>query len=146
MILVNEISAEDTYEIRHMILRPHQTIEQCKYEQDKEEGSFHLGAFFDGTLISIASFYRQDHPLIEASPSYQMRGMATLPGYRKQRAGSTLVTRAEQKLADMGAKTVWCNARCHVQGYYEKLGWKDTGDPFDLPGIGPHIVMYKKLK
>lgn len=45
MILVNEISAEDTYEIRHMILRPHQTIEQCKYEQDKEEGSFHLGAF-----------------------------------------------------------------------------------------------------
>ncbi len=45
MLEVKTISAEDTYEIRHRILRPHQSIEQCQYEQDHAEGSFHLGAF-----------------------------------------------------------------------------------------------------
>ncbi|MFB0636628.1 GNAT family N-acetyltransferase [Bacillus rugosus] len=145
MLEVKTISAEDTYEIRHRILRPHQSIEQCKYEQDHAEGTFHLGAFYEGTLISIASFFPQKQPLITASSAYRLRGMATLEGYRDQKAGSTLIKYAEQKLADRGVQAVWCNARHHVKGYYAKLGWEELGEPFEIPGIGTHIVMYKTL-
>ncbi|UPV80262.1 GNAT family N-acetyltransferase [Bacillus rugosus] len=145
MLEVKTISAEDTYEIRHRILRPHQSIEQCKYEQDHAEGAFHLGAFYEGTLISIASFFPQKQPLITASSAYRLRGMATLEGYRDQKAGSTLIKYAEQKLADRGVQAVWCNARHYVKGYYAKLGWEELGLPFEIPGIGTHIVMYKTL-
>ncbi|ARV44758.1 GNAT family N-acetyltransferase [Bacillus inaquosorum] len=145
MLEVKTISAEDTYEIRHRILRPHQSIEQCKYEQDHAEGSFHLGAFFEGTLISIASFSPQNQPLLTESPAYRLRGMATLEGYRDQKAGSMLIKHAEQKLAEKGVQAVWCNARQHVKGYYAKLGWEERGEPFEIPGIGTHIVMCKKL-
>lgn len=60
MVEVKPITAEDTYAIRHSVLRPHQTIEDCKYDQDSVKGAFHLGGFYDGTLISIASFYPQN--------------------------------------------------------------------------------------
>ncbi|MFB4185173.1 MULTISPECIES: GNAT family N-acetyltransferase [Bacillus amyloliquefaciens group] len=145
MVEVKPITAEDTYAIRHSVLRPHQTIEDCKYDQDSVKEAFHLGGFYDGTLISIASFYPQNQQALQAAPAYQLRGMATLEEYRTQKAGSTLIAYAERKLADMGAALVWCNARCHVKGYYEKLGWKSTGSPFDIPGIGPHVIMYKEL-
>ncbi|MDM5301198.1 GNAT family N-acetyltransferase [Bacillus subtilis] len=145
MLEVKTISAEDTYDIRQRILRPHQSIEQCKYEQDHAEGTFHLGVFFEGTLISIASFSPQHQPLLTATSAYQLRGMATLEGYREQKAGSALIKHAEEKLAERGVQAVWCNARYHVKGYYAKLGWKELGEPFEVPGIGTHIVMYKKL-
>ncbi|MBT2573866.1 GNAT family N-acetyltransferase [Bacillus sp. ISL-51] len=145
MLEVKSITAEDTYNIRHKILRPHQTIEDCKYDQDNMAGAFHLGAFFEGTLISIASFYPQEQKTLKETPAYQLRGMATLPEYRTQKAGSTLIAYAERTLTDMGAALVWCNARYHVKGYYEKLGWKSIGETFDIPGIGPHLIMYKKL-
>ncbi|RJS52091.1 N-acetyltransferase [Bacillus subtilis] len=145
MLEVKTISAEDTYEIRHRILRPHQSIEQCKYEEDHAKGSFHLGAFFEGKLISIASFSPQNQPLITESPAYRLRGMATLEGYRDQKGGSTLIKHAEEKLAENGVQAVWCNARSHVKGYYSKLGWEELGEPFEIPGIGTHIVMYKTL-
>ncbi|MCY8927687.1 GNAT family N-acetyltransferase [Bacillus subtilis] len=145
MLEVKTISAEDTYEIRHRILRPHQSIEQCKYEEDHAKGSFHLGAFFEGKLISIASFSPQIQPLITESPAYRLRGMATLEEYRDQKGGSTLIKHAEEKLAENGVQAVWCNARSHVKGYYSKLGWEELGEPFEIPGIGTHIVMYKTL-
>ncbi|WP_413360368.1 GNAT family N-acetyltransferase [Bacillus subtilis] len=145
MLEVKTISAEDTYEIRHRILRPHQSIEQCKDEEDHAKGSFHLGAFFEGKLISIASFSPQNQPLITESPAYRLRGMATLEGYRDQKGGSTLIKHAEEKLAENGVQAVWCNARSHVKGYYSKLGWEELGEPFEIPGIGTHIVMYKTL-
>ncbi|KAF1680239.1 MULTISPECIES: GNAT family N-acetyltransferase [Bacillus] len=145
MLEVKTISPEDTYEIRHRVLRPHQTIEQCQYEQDDAPGAFHLGAYYAGTLISIASFSPQPQPLVTADSAYQLRGMATLEGYRDQKAGSKLMKYAEQKLEDMGIEAVWCNARHHVKGYYEKLGWEERGEPFEIPGIGTHIVMCKTL-
>lgn len=78
MLEVKAISAEDTYDIRHRILRPHQSIEQCKYEQDHAEGAFHLGVFYEGTLISIASFSPQNQPLLTESPAYRLRGWRRL--------------------------------------------------------------------
>ena len=37
--------------------------------------------------------------------------------------------------------SLWCNARLHAVGFYERQGWKVEGDEFDVPDIGPHFVM-----
>ncbi|MCU4667340.1 GNAT family N-acetyltransferase [Bacillus paralicheniformis] len=145
MIEVKPINAEDTYEIRHRILRPNQPLEACKYETDLLGGTFHLGGYYRDRLISIASFHQAEHSELEGQKQYQLRGMATLEGYREQKAGSTLIRHAEELLRKKGADLLWCNARTSVSGYYEKLGFSEQGEVYDIPPIGPHILMYKKL-
>jgi hypothetical protein len=61
MFEVKLITPEMTYSLRHSILRPNQSIEDCKYETDYEEGAFHVGAFYQGKLISIGSFCMKNY-------------------------------------------------------------------------------------
>ena len=58
MVEVKRIEPEMTYNLRHIVLRPHQAIEDSKYDNDNdhEDDAFHIGAFHQGILISVASF------------------------------------------------------------------------------------------
>ncbi|PLT30484.1 GNAT family N-acetyltransferase [Peribacillus deserti] len=142
---VKLIRSEDTFSIRHKVLRPNQTIEECKFPNDEAEHTFHLGVFLDNELISIASFYKEKHAGLNDPHQFRLRGMATLPEYRNRQAGSLLIKTAEQVLHNKDADVWWCNARTSASGYYKKLGLKERGGLFEIPGIGPHIVMYKRL-
>ncbi|MFC0189588.1 GNAT family N-acetyltransferase [Fictibacillus aquaticus] len=145
MISVKFISPEETYSIRHKVLRPNQKLEDCKFAADHDEAAFHLGALFEGKLISIASFYHETFPEFEKERQYRLRGMATLEEFRRYNAGSLLIQTAEEYMKENDVNLWWCNARTSVSGYYEKLGMKPFGEVFDLEPIGPHIVMYKHL-
>lgn len=146
MFEVKMINPEMTYDIRHKILRPHQSIESCKYTTDYEEGAFHVGAFYKGKLISIASFCIEKHPDFQFEKQYRLRAMATLEEYRKLGAGKAVVNFAESIIKERNFDFLWCKARTMAQGYYEKLGFRTYGEVFDYPPIGPHIIMYKKLR
>ncbi|MFC7391823.1 GNAT family N-acetyltransferase [Scopulibacillus cellulosilyticus] len=145
MVEVKLISAEETYEIRHKVLRPNQNIESCKFPSDNIEGSFDLGAFFENKLVSIASFYPEKNENVEGKVQYRLRGMATLDEYRNLKAGSALIKYGEKVLKERQVDAWWCNARVTASGYYKKLGLSVKGDVFDIPGIGPHKLMYKHL-
>lgn len=145
MFEVKLIRPEKTYDIRHKILRPHQSFEDCKYTTDHEEGAFHVGAFYEGKLISVASFCIENHPDFHIEKQYRLRAMATLEEYRRLGAGRAVVDFAEKIIKEGRFKFLWCKARTTVQEYYEKLGFRTYGEVFDYPPIGPHIIMYKKL-
>jgi predicted GNAT family N-acyltransferase len=36
---------------------------------------------------------------------------------------------------------VWCNARTPARSLYERAGFTVASDEFELPEIGPHLVM-----
>lgn len=146
MFEIKEIIPEMTYEIRHAILRPHQSIDDCMYDTDKKEGSFHIGAFHNGKLTSIVSFCIENNPNFDSNKQYHLRAMATLPEFRKMGAGRGIISYAEEVIKTKGFEVLWCNGRINVQGYYERLGFKPHGEIFDYPPIGPHIVMYKWLR
>ena len=40
-----------------------------------------------------------------------------------------------------GALRLWCNARTPARSFYERAGFRVVSDEFELPGIGPHVVM-----
>lgn len=145
MFEIRKINPEMTYSIRHRILRPHQTFENCKYDTDYEENAFHVGAFYKGRLVSVASFCVEKHPDFPTETHYRLRAMATLEAFRKLGAGRAVVNFAKDLLKGRGIKFLWCKGRITVQKYYEKLGFKTYGEVFDYPPIGPHIIMYKKL-
>lgn len=139
------IAADQTYDIRHQVLRPNQTLDACHYPLDFLQGTIHTGAFIEGQLISIASFFIENSPEFDAINQYRLRGMATLPEFRKHQAGSSQVKFAEEIMKSYGVDLWWCNARTTVSAYYEKLGLTITGSVFDIDPIGPHVLMYKEL-
>ncbi|MFS0823329.1 GNAT family N-acetyltransferase [Bacillus sp. 1P02SD] len=145
MLVVKQIAPEMTYDLRHSILRPHQPMEACMYDTDHQEGGFHVGAFYEGKLISIASFCAVSNEDFPSRNQYRLRAMATLGEYRKLGAGREVVNFAESILKEKGTELLWCLGRTSVQKYYEKLGFRPSGEVFDYPPIGPHIVMVKIL-
>jgi GNAT superfamily N-acetyltransferase len=145
MLVVREIEPKMLYDIRHSILRPHQPFEACIYDTDHDKDAFHIGAFYENKLISIASFYKEKHPDLSYEIQYRLRAMATLPEHRKLGAGRAVVEYAEKRMEEKKAELLWCMGRTNVQEYYEKLGFQAFGEVFDYPPIGPHIVMYKEL-
>ncbi|PEC20286.1 GNAT family N-acetyltransferase [Bacillus cereus] len=145
MITIKHIDASATYLFRQTILRPIQPLEDCKYPSDYETDSFHLGAFINDELISIASFSKEIYPDLQNGIHYRLRGMATLPAFRNQRAGSSLIQRAEQILQDRNANILWCNGRITVTNYYKLLGFLEHGEIFEIDTLGLHKVMYKEL-
>lgn len=145
MITIKHIDASATYLFRQTILRPNQPLEDCKYPSDYETDSFHLGAFINDELISIASFSKEIYPDLQNGIHYRLRGMATLPAFRNQRAGSSLIQRAEQILQDRNANILWCNGRITVSDYYKRLGFHEHGEIFEIEPIGLHKVLYKMI-
>lgn len=145
MFEVKLINPEMTYGIRNSVLRPHQEIKDCKYDTDNENYAFHIGAFYQGKLISVASFCLEKHPYFPIKKQYRLRAMATLDNFRNLGAGRSVVNYAENLIKEQDICFLWCKGRTAVQEYYSKLGFKAYGDVFDYPPIGPHIIMYKKL-
>jgi predicted GNAT family N-acyltransferase len=46
---------------------------------------------------------------------------------------------------DRGASRVWCNARTPARSLYERAGFSVVSEEFELPDIGPHLVMERKI-
>lgn len=145
MFEVRCIDSRETLPIRQKVLRPYQSVEACLYDTDDAEGSFHVGAFHDEKLVSIASFCPWHHEELEGTFHYRLRAMATLPEYRRMGAGKQVVEYAEDILKEKGAEILWCKGRTSVTAYYESLGFLPQGEVFDYPPIGPHILLFKKL-
>ncbi|MED3574869.1 GNAT family N-acetyltransferase [Cytobacillus praedii] len=145
MIEIRKIEPEMTYSIRHSVLRPHQLMDECKYETDHGAGAFHVGAFYQRELISIASFCIEKNSDFSSEMQYRLRGMATLEEFRKLGAGKSLISFAESLIKGQGFDLLWCKGRTSVQEYYSKLGFEVHGEVFDYPPIGPHIIMVKHL-
>jgi predicted GNAT family N-acyltransferase len=142
---VLRISASDTYPIRHQILRPGRPIESCHFQGDEDDQTFHLGAFVESKLVSVASFFFEKHPALDAPYQYRLRGMATLPEHRFNGLSSELLKMGFPIVKQNFCQLVWCNARLEAKGFYEKVGFVPTGEIFDVPEIGQHILMFKKL-
>ncbi|MFH5836897.1 GNAT family N-acetyltransferase [Proteiniclasticum sp. C24MP] len=145
MFIIREISPRSTLQIRQKVLRPYQPVEACVYDTDDAEGSFHVGAFHDGKLVSIASFCPEHNEELEGALQYRLRAMATLPDYRRMGAGKLVVRYAEEILEAKGTEILWCKGRTSVTEYYRRLGFLPHGEVFDYPPIGPHILLCKKL-
>jgi predicted GNAT family N-acyltransferase len=140
------IRATETYELRHRILRPHQPLSACAYPCDTAPGALHIGSFLNERLIGIGSLLPDPRDYAAHPTSWRLRGMAVQQDMRGTGAGGKIL----QALIDY-ARTqllpaeIWCNGRANVKGFYERFGFVQEGDLFDLPDIGPHVLLVKML-
>ncbi|MCB1187214.1 GNAT family N-acetyltransferase [bacterium] len=143
--MVREISARETWPVRHAVLRPGQPLSSCDYDIDSMPGSFHLGVFSGEQLVTIGSFYPDPHPELDGTSQYRLRGMATLHEQQGRGLGFLLLNDALARLRKLDCDMLWCNARVSAAGYYIKFGMQRIGEEFDIPNIGPHWLMYMRL-
>lgn len=145
-IEVRPITAAETIAVRWPILRPGFPRETAIFEGDDAPQTCHFGSFLDGQLCGVASIYLvtlPERPAVENA--WQLRGMATLPEVRGTGAGRALLTACEDAARSRGAAFIWCNARVSASEFYRKHGWDILGEEFDIPTVGPHYRMMRKL-
>ncbi|HXH29453.1 MAG TPA: GNAT family N-acetyltransferase [Bacteriovoracaceae bacterium] len=127
------------------MLRPSGTLEDCVFRGDTDEMTFHLGAFVDRRLVSVASFYFEQSPTFPDPYQYRLRGMATLPEYQAQGLSRALLKTAFPVIKQNQCTLLWCNAREKAMGFYTKVGFTSTGEHFSIPQIGKHVLMSIKI-
>lgn len=142
-ITTDKITADNTYELRNQILRPNQTIDDCKYIGDLDEDSLHIGLFSENNLVGIGSIYNQDEQEKKVPGVWRIRGMAIIPEYQGKGLGSTVLKALIDYAESKNATKVWCNARTSAKSFYEKFQMQPEGKEFTIPPIGPHIVFSK---
>jgi GNAT superfamily N-acetyltransferase len=138
---VLRIKSIDTYPIRHKMLRPSGTVEDCMFQGDNDEMTFHLGAFVDKKLVSVASFYFENHPSFQDAYQYRLRGMATIPEHQGQGLSSSLLRTAFPVIKQNQCTLLWCNAREKAMGFYTKVGFQSSGELFTIQNVGKHMLM-----
>ena len=142
---VRFIRTEDTYALRLLVLRPGGVIEDTHFANDRLEGSFHLGVVLDDAIICVGSFYPEKHQFLKGWKQFRLRGMATHPDHQNKGVGERLMRFAMEHLQAQMADLLWCNARIKAVPFYERLGLRVDGDPLEIPGIGTHYLMWRKI-
>ena len=130
---------QDLANIRHLryeILRkPHALpTSGTHFPGDENESTVHVLALHYSKLIGCATL------LVDDSPDIQLRGMAVANQWQRKGIGQQIVESAKN-IAIEKNKNLWCNARFLAIGFYERQGWIQSGEFFEVPIIGPHIVM-----
>jgi GNAT superfamily N-acetyltransferase len=146
-IQVQKITAFNTIDLRSRILRPGQTVELCHYAEDEFESTFHLGIVLNNKVVCNGTFILQGNEnFLDATCPYRLRGMATDLLFQRQGLGKHIIAEAIVELKKRGCDLLWFNARTSAEIFYDKLGFLALPEVFDIPLIGPHKVMYKRLK
>ncbi|OBX21410.1 MULTISPECIES: GNAT family N-acetyltransferase [Bizionia] len=141
---VKRISAEETYAVRQSILRAGRPIDDCVFEGDTLESTFHLGLYFKASLIGVATYIKNKNAVFPEESQYQLRGMAILKKHQKKGLGTLLIQAGEAELLKMKVDRLWFNAREVATKFYTNHGYKIQGDSFNIESIGIHFLMTNK--
>lgn len=142
-IKICRISPEDAINVRHPVLRSEQSRESAMLQNDHDSQTVHFGAFQENNLIACSSIF-PDKRVIGYN-NWRLRGMATMPEFQSNGIGTKLLQKCEFYIKSKNGTLIWCNARVTATGFYQNNGFKISGEQFDIPQIGPHFKMEKKL-
>jgi len=131
---VRQIPVADTRPLRQSVLRPHQT--RAELAAHELPGAFAAGAFAGARLVSVGLVAPDGGP-----GAWRVRGMASAVDARGRGAGTAVLAALVERALSQGASRIWCNARLPARSLYQRAGFRVVSDEFELPDIGPHVVM-----
>ncbi|HEY9082641.1 MAG TPA: GNAT family N-acetyltransferase [Vicingaceae bacterium] len=143
---VSIISSSETYSLRLEVLWQHKnSLEECKLDIDDMPTTFHVGVFKNNEIVAIGTFLQQQNEKFDAKNQYRLRAMATSPKVRGENFGKQVIDFALEELKNRKVDLLWCDARKVALGFYEKMGFNILGDFYEVPIIGKHKLMYKRI-
>jgi predicted GNAT family N-acyltransferase len=142
---IKKVVAEEVRPLRHSELRKGQDFSTTSYIEDYEAGTFHMACIVDEKIVTCASYYPEKSIKIKSKRAYRLRGMATDSNFQRKGYATDLMKESFKELKKKDCDMVWCNARLGAVDFYKSVGFKITGDLFDIAEIGPHYYMYKEI-
>jgi GNAT superfamily N-acetyltransferase len=131
--------------LRGEVLRPGQSPAELVFPGDDASGTLHVAVVSGGRVLGVASVMRDVHPREPRPDDWRIRGMASRPEMRGRGIGAALLARCEAHAREHGGARLWCNARAAARGFYERAGFTAEGEVFDIPSIGAHYLMCKRV-
>nr|WP_207190471.1 GNAT family N-acetyltransferase [Galbibacter mesophilus] len=126
-------------------MREGKPFESAIFPEDTIEDTFHVGVESNGEIVGTVTFIKNSEDVFKEANQYQLRGMAVLQKYQRKGLGELMVKKAESLMLQRGGAFIWLNAREVAVLFYKKIGYEKFGNSFNVPGIGPHFLMYKKM-
>jgi len=143
-IVSRPASIEAIIDLRNEVIIAGTDRDSPYFDGDHAATTRHFGAFLDDRNVGCLSFFLNEW---KGEPAWQLRGMATHPGYPGRGVGRCLLRFAEESLRqESKVWLLWCNARTPAVGFYEKQGWRVESEEFVIKGVGPHFRMSKRLE
>ena len=124
--------------LRYDILRKPLQLSFDEDELEKEKKDILIGAFEDEKMLGCCLLTQIDNE------SLRLRQMAVKNNLQGKGIGASMMRFAENVARDAGYKKLVMHARKTAIGFYEKFGYKVSGDEFMEISI-PHYIMEKKL-
>jgi ribosomal protein S18 acetylase RimI-like enzyme len=99
-----------------------------------------MGAFEGDELIAVGLVGAEGYP-----GQWRVRGMAATPAARGRGAGTAVLDALLEHARAQGATEVWASIRTPAQALYERAGFSVDSGVFEIPHIGPHVIMRVKF-
>jgi GNAT superfamily N-acetyltransferase len=152
--VVELVDAQVVRPLRRAVLRPHQPAEMSLYPGDDDPRSAHAAIRLhqpgrdgaESTVVAVGTLLPGPPPWDPARPDgWRVRGMATRDDARRQGLGRLVLDALLDYVATHRGGLVWCNARVPARRLYARAGFAPRGEIFDIPGIGPHVEMERRV-
>jgi N-acetylglutamate synthase and related acetyltransferases len=126
-------------ELRNEILRKPLGLAFDLKELEREKNDILIAAFEEDKILGCCLLTKIDNHCV------RLRQMAVQNNLQGKGIGATMMNYAENVARDAGYNKIIMHARKTVIPFFEKLGYKVTGDEFEEITI-PHHIMEKKLR
>ena len=130
-IEIKEISAQETYNLRHQVMWPDKPRDFVILSNDEE--ALHFGLSKDSTITAVVSLFINNN-------SAQFRKLATKNSEQGNGYGSILLKYLMSIVSNKNIEVLWCNARSDKTSFYEKLEMIQTPKKFVKEGVN-YVIM-----
>lgn len=103
-----------------------------------DQRCLHLLCSADGIPAGCARIYPSE------AGSWHVGRVAVYPQYRNLKLGAAIVEECHKKILALGGSQALLSAQCQAAGFYEKLGYRVTSEPY-LDEHCPHVDMAREL-
>ena len=146
---VRKVAPEETFALRHRVLRGHEPIEKLRLPSDDDPASASFAAIDrdTGEVVGTAVVFPEPPPWdVDAAGAWRLRGMATAEAWRSKGVGGAVLQAVVDHVAGAGGRLLWCNARVPAVNFYERAGFERVGEEWEEPHICPHVAMQLTLQ
>ena len=126
-------------QLRNQILRQPLGMTLHPEELKNEKNDIHIAAFDEDEILGCCVLTPVDESTL------RLRQMAVNGDMQLKGIGASIITFAENIARDKGYKNIIMHARNTATGFYEKFGYRRTGNEFNEVNL-PHYIMEKKLR
>lgn len=135
-IEIKQITAQETYNLRHEVMWPDKPLDFVKLDNDEE--GIHFGLLKNNAIVAVVSLF------VEGNKA-QFRKLATKTSEQGKGYATLLLRYLTNYVVAKGhVNWLWCNARADKTGFYKNFGMIETDQTFQKGGLD-YCIMEKKI-